>query len=88
MAASNSEDRLEVAAMFSVMIQGSRFFPVDFDTDARTSLFPMDSRGGSAEGGGGKGRILLVHTTLNIIHTNCCIYRLGAESCYHDEMST
>ena len=55
MAASKSKDRLEVAAMFSVIISGSRFFPVDSDTDAGISLFSKDSCGGSV-GAGGRGQ--------------------------------
>ena len=60
-AASNSEDRLEVATMFSVISRGSRFFSVDSDANAKTSLLLRDSRGGGWVGGG---RIMLVHSTL------------------------
>ena len=50
MAESNCKDRLEEAAIFSVMITGSRFFLVDSDADAKTSLFSRVSRGDSVEG--------------------------------------
>ena len=52
MAESNCEDRLEEAAMFSVMITGSRFFLVDSNADAKASLFSRVSRGGNVEGEG------------------------------------
>ena len=78
MAASKSEDRLEVAAMFSVMISGSRFFPVDSDTDARISLFSEDSRGGSVGMGrrGQGGNYVSTQHTKQLTH-KLLFYRLG-----------
>ena len=62
MAESNCEDRLGEAAIFSVMITGSRFFLVDSDADAKTSLFSRVSRGGSVEGEGEVARGIYVST--------------------------
>ena len=62
MAESNCKDRPEEAAIFSVMITGSRFFLVDSDADAKTNLFSRVSRGGSVEGEGEVARVNYVST--------------------------
>ena len=72
MAEGNCEDRLEEAAIFSVMITGSRFFLVDSDADAKTSLFSRVSRGGSVEGEGEVARWIYV----SIEHTKHYSHKL------------